>query len=276
MEISGKTKILGLFGYPVTHTLSPVMHNTAFRASGFDYVYVAFEVKPEYLKTAVNSIKALNLTGVNVTIPHKEAVLSNLDEVDKEASVIGAVNTVVNRDGKLYGYNTDGRGFIESLKEEGILPEKKKVFLLGAGGASRAIAFSLAFNKASEIAIYDVDHNKAKELALAVSKVEHSCLVTIESPEKINDYEIVINATPLGLKNSDPLPFRPELIESDIVVYDVIYRRTRLLEEAKSKGANAIDGSGMLLWQGALAFELWTGVKAPVEVMRDALISNMA
>lgn len=276
MEISGKTKILGLIGYPVTHTLSPAMHNAAFKVLGLDYVYLAFEVNPMDLEGAFSGIRSLNFAGVNVTIPHKEAVLSLLDEVDREASVIGAVNTVVNRDGKLCGFNTDGRGFIESLKEEGILTEQKKVFILGAGGASRAIAFSLALHKASTVAIFDVDQNKAQELLQDVSKVEPLCHVVMGNPENIGDYDIIINATPLGLKDSDPFPLRPELIKSDIVVYDVIYRHTKLLEEAKSKGAKTVNGSGMLLWQGALAFELWTGVKAPVQIMRNALLSKMA
>ena len=276
MEISGKTKILGLIGYPVTHTLSPAMHNAAFKVLGLDYVYLAFEVNPMDLEGAFSGIRSLNFAGVNVTIPHKEAVLSLLDEVDREASVIGAVNTVVNRDGKLCGFNTDGRGFIESLKEEGILTEQKKVFILGAGGASRAIAFSLALHKASTVAIFDVDQNKAQELLQDVSKVEPLCHVVMGNPENIGNFDIIINATPLGLKDSDPFPLRPELIKSDIVVYDVIYRHTKLLEEAKSKGAKTVNGSGMLLWQGALAFELWTGVKAPVQIMRNALLSKMA
>ena len=276
MEISGKTKTLGLIGYPVTHTLSPAMHNAAFKVLGLDYVYLAFEVNPMDLEGAFSGIRSLNFAGVNVTIPHKEAVLSLLDEVDREASVIGAVNTVVNRDGRLCGYNTDGRGFIESLKEEGILPEQKKVFILGAGGASRAIAFSFAFHKASTVAIFDVDQNKAQELLQDVSKVEPLCHVVMGNPENIGDYDIIINATPLGLKDSDPFPLRPELIKSNIVVYDVIYRHTRLLEEAKNKGAKTVNGSGMLLWQGALAFELWTGVKAPVQIMREELLSKMA
>jgi shikimate dehydrogenase len=212
---------------------------------------------------------------VNVTIPHKETVLAYLDEVDQEALLIGAVNTIVNRNGHLCGYNTDGRGFIESLKEAGIWPERKKVLLTGAGGAARAIAFSLALHKASVVAIYDIDQNKAQGLTQAVSKVEPLCQVVEGTPENIQDYDIVINATPLGLKDSDPLPLRPELLKPEHVVYDAIYRRTRLLEQAKDHGAKAIDGSGMLLWQGALAFEIWTGKKPPIEVMRKALVSKL-
>ena len=263
-------------GYPVTHTLSPAMHNAACEVLGLDYVYIAFEVKPEAIKNAVEGIRALNLAGVNVTIPHKETVLPYLDEVDKEALLIGAVNTIVNRNGQLCGYNTDGRGFIESLKEAGVRPERQRVLLTGAGGAARAIAFSLALHKASAVAIYDIDQHKARTLIQAVSKAEPLCQVVEGRPENVQDYNIVINATPLGLKDSDPLPVDPSLLGQDHVVYDAIYRKTKLLEQAQSRGAMAIDGSGMLLWQGALAFEIWTGKKPPVDVMRKALMSKRA
>ncbi|MBI4710664.1 MAG: shikimate dehydrogenase [Nitrospirae bacterium] len=144
MDVSGKTKIIGLFGFPVEHTLSPAMHNAAFKAMGLDMRYLPFKVSPQDLPHAVRAIRALNLTGVNVTVPHKEKVISLLDEVDKEAQFIGAVNTIVNKDGKLTGYNTDGRGFMQSLSEAGIQVCGKKILIIGAGGASRAISYYLS------------------------------------------------------------------------------------------------------------------------------------
>ena len=156
MKLSGKTKITGLFGYPVEHSLSPAMHNAAFEALGLDYCYVAFPVHPDSLKDAVLAIKALNLAGVNVTIPHKEIVIPFLDEIDKEASIIGAVNTIVNSSGRLKGYNTDGRGFMQSLFESGISVENKEVLIIGAGGASRALSYYLG-KEAKKVYLYDIE-----------------------------------------------------------------------------------------------------------------------
>jgi len=168
--ITGKTKIVGLFGFPVEHTLSPSMHNAAFEALGLDYCYISFNVHPDNLRPAALAIRVLNIAGVNITIPHKEAIIPYLDELDREAELIGAVNTVLNKDGRLIGYNTDGRGFIRSLKEEGgLTPKGKVIMIIGAGGAARSIAFSLALEGAEKIFINDIISEKAKELSCAVS-----------------------------------------------------------------------------------------------------------
>ncbi|RJQ44659.1 MAG: shikimate dehydrogenase [Nitrospiraceae bacterium] len=273
MDVSGKTKIIGIFGSPIEHTLSPAMHNSAFAAMGLDMCYIPFRVHPEDLPDAVKAVRGLNLTGVNVTVPHKENVIPLLDEIDSEASFIGAVNTVVNSDRKLKGYNTDGRGFMNSLSEAGISVEGKDVLVIGTGGASRAISYYLT-EQASRLLLYDIDRPKAEKLTADLQNIRTN-VTLLEKIDAIGSPHIVINATPLGLKPEDPLPFDPAHISSGMVLCDLVYKKTRLLKEAESKGAKTIDGSGMLLWQGVLAFELWTGEKPPVDIMRQALLSRI-
>ena len=278
MKISGKTKVLGLLGWPVEHSLSPAMHNAAFEHIGLDCCYVTFPVKPGFLKDAVRSVRALNLAGVNVTMPHKENVIPLLDKVDADASFIGAVNTIVNSNGKLIGYNTDGRGFMRSLSEAQISLNKKNVLILGAGGASRAIGFYLA-KKASALFIYDIDRKKAGKLIRDLNKMRKNVFPFSFQPSafshQLHDIDIIINATPLGLKKGDPLPIDINLLKPRHVVCDLIYKNTPLLQRASKKGCKTLNGLGMLLWQGAFAFELWSGKKPPVEVMRKALVDNL-
>jgi shikimate dehydrogenase len=275
MMITGKTKIVGLFGYPVEHTLSPFMHNAAFESTGLDYCYLPFSVRPEDLNISVGAIKALNIRGVNITIPHKETIIPYLDELDREAELIGAVNTVLNKDGRLIGYNTDGKGFVRSLREEGgIDPEGKKIMIIGAGGAARAIAFTLALEGVGKIFINDIIENKAKELSSAISNKISAEAIYIKDPkEGIGEVDILINATPLGMKKEDPLPVLPELLSQGLFVYDIVYNppETSLLKEAKKRGAKTLGGLGMLLYQGALSFKIWTGVEPPIDVMKKAL-----
>lgn len=269
MKITGKTKLTGLFGYPVEHTLSPIMHNAAFESLGLDYCYIAFSVHPDYLKDAVSSIKALNLCGVNITTPHKEKVILLLDEIDKEASFIGAVNTIVNSGGTLIGYNTDGRGFMQSLSESNISVEGKDVLIVGTGGASRAISYCLS-QKAKGVFLYGRNKDKLEKLIRDLRKICDN-VSAIENISSIDTFHIIINATPLGWKKEDPLPIDTDLLRKDQIVCDLVYKKTPFLENASKKGCTTIDGLGMLIWQGALAFELWTGKKPPIEVMRNSL-----
>jgi shikimate dehydrogenase len=273
MDVCGKTKITGIFGYPIEHTLSPLMHNAAFKALNLDICYVAFKVLPEALPQAVQAIRSLNMLGVNITVPHKEKVISLLDKVNEEASFIGAVNTVTNKEGILTGFNTDGRGFLSSLTEEGISIEGKNILIIGAGGASRAISFYLS-EKASALSLFDTDRPKAQKLVNDLNLIRGNVSL-VNNIEDTPLPDIVINATPLGLKPDDPLPFNPELITSKMVVCDLVYKKTGLLNVAEQRGAKIIDGSGMLLWQGVLAFELWTGIKPPVDIMRNMLLSKI-
>lgn len=269
MEINGKTKITGIFGYPVEHTLSPAMHNAAFEHLSLDYCYMPFSVRPEFLGNAVMAIRALNLRGVNITVPHKEKVMPFLDKVDNEASFIGAVNTIVNSDGVLTGYNTDGRGFMESLAEAEIAVGNKTILILGAGGASKSISYYLSA-KAAKLFIFDVDQNKAVRLVKELCSIRSNVECT-DSISGLKGIDILVNATPLGLKDTDPPPAPPSLLSQNIIVCDLIYRDTPLLTAAAAKGCKTLNGLGMLLYQGALAFEIWTGIRPPVDVMRNAI-----
>jgi len=273
MDISGKTKIIGIFGYPVEHTLSPLMHNAAFNALGLDMSYIAFKVLPQDLKDALTAIRVLHMQGVNITVPHKENVIPMVDHVDEEAAFIGAVNTVVNSGGRLTGYNTDGMGFMSSLSEKKISVKGKEILIIGAGGASRAISYYVS-KEASKLFLYDIDRVKTEKLVHDLGAIRTN-VFSLEGIEDTLKPHIIINATPLGLDNKDPLPLGPEFISQDMVVGDLIYRNTKFLQAADKKGAKTFNGSGMLLWQGVLAFELWTGIKPPVDVMRKALLSGI-
>ncbi len=273
MKITGKTKITGLYGYPVEHTLSPLMHNAAFEHLGLDYCYLPFSVRPDSLKNAVEAIRALNLAGVNITIPHKESVIPYLDKVNEEALFIGAVNTIVNQEGTLIGHNTDGRGFMRSLTENNVSPDNKKILIAGAGGASRAIGYYLG-QKAERLYLFDIDKVKLRKLASDLSEIKDNINVLSDTSE-LGCFDILINATPLGLKTTDPVPFDISALSPEQTVCDLIYKKTPLLAQAMQKGCRTIDGLGMLLWQGVFAFELWTRTSPPVEIMKSALMNGI-
>ncbi len=271
MQITGNTKIVGLFGWPVEHSLSPYMHNAAFLHCCLDYCYVPFPVRPDHIKNAIEAIRSLHLHGGNLTIPHKEASLPFLDEVDEEALAIGAVNTITNNNGILTGHNTDGRGFATALQEQGIILEACRALIIGAGGASRAIGYYLS-RTAKSLHIYNRTHEKAVALASFLSRITGNTHV-VPDLSSLSEYDIIINATSLGLNEDDPLPLDVNLLRPFQTVCDLIYRKTPLLMKAEQKGCRTTDGIGMLLWQGAYAFELWTGMHPPIEVMRTALLS---
>jgi shikimate dehydrogenase len=279
MHVNGSTKIYGLLGYPVKHTFSPLMHNAAFNSLGLNAVYLPFEVKPEKLKTAIEAVKALGISGLNITVPHKEKVIKYLDIVDEEAALIKSVNTVVLENGKLKGFNTDGRGFIMSLKEEfGFSPCQKRFFILGAGGAARAIAFSLAFEGAEKIILVDALPKKAANLAKAVSNKTSCDAIALDKNKKamkdrLLNCDVLINATPCGMKKDDPKVIEPELLYKNLFVYDIIYnpRQTTLLRDARNRGAKIANGIGMLINQGILSFGIWTKKSAPVHAIKTAL-----
>ncbi|HEX8949866.1 MAG TPA: shikimate dehydrogenase [Dissulfurispiraceae bacterium] len=275
MDISGKTRVVGLFGYPVEHSFSPAMHNAAFAHLDLDYCYVTFPVHPDRLGDAVNGIRALGLGGVNVTVPHKENVIPFLDEVSEEASFIGAVNTVRNENGKLTGFNTDGRGFMQSLAEAGIHAGGKKILVVGAGGASRAVGYYLC-KEAAAVYLYDVDTRKAGVLRDHLNSLKGNAVLAdggaVRDGAFLSEIDILINATPLGLKPGDPAPADTSLLRKEHTVCDLIYKETPLLRAAAGRGCKTLDGLGMLLWQGVFAFEIWTGIRPPVEVMKEALL----
>lgn len=271
-------KIFGLLGYPIKHSLSPVMHNAAFKALGIVVEYELFEKRPEELRDFFRELKKGLISGVNVTIPYKEKVLRYLDELSQEAELIGAVNTILVKEKRLIGYNTDGEGFITSLREEaGIDPQGKRIVIIGAGGASRAISIQLAKEKARRISLTDIVLNKARDLASCLKKnfpEGEATAVREEGLEKeIREADILINATPVGMRPDDPSPIDPKFLHPHLLVYDLIYNppKTRLLSQAERIGAKTLNGMGMLLYQGALAFTIWTGKEAPLKAMRVAL-----
>lgn len=243
-----------------------------------------FRVKPVDLEKAIDAIRALNIRGLNITIPHKVNVMRYLDELEPLAEKIGAVNTVVNNNGKLKGYNTDAAGFIQALTAAGVQPLKRKVALLGAGGAARAIAFVLAENGA-ELSILNrkQELDWAEKLAAGVNKAYHNSFRAMEMNEKnikkvLGKADILVNATSVGmLPNVDETPVSADLLRPALLVYDVVYNpiETKLLKEAKLAGAGTIGGLDMLVGQGAIAFELWMGEKAPVEVMKIAAVEAL-
>lgn len=267
--ITGKTKIIGIFGDPVQHTLSPLIHNEAFNYLGLDYCYVAFHVKKDKLKEAVEGIKALNIKGVNITVPHKEAVIQYIDELSDEAKNIEAVNTILNSDGILKGFNTDVNGFILSLKEEGILIKDKNFLLLGAGGAAKAIVYGI-LKEGGRVYIYNRTLSKAVAIKEKFKDFGFIEITEIDKPvtEKV---DIIVNATSLGLKKDDPMPLSPMLIKPEHVYCDIVYPETPLMKEAERIGCKVIGGIGMLIWQAAFAFKIWTEVEAPVEIMKKTL-----
>lgn len=280
-HISANTGICGLIGDPVEHSISPAIHNAAFKKSGLDYIYLPFRVTSENLPGAITALRSLDLRGLNVTIPHKVAVMPLLDEIDAVAKNIGAVNTIVNNNGHLTGYNTDAAGFLKSLVKRDIDPSGKKVVILGAGGVARAISFALAEQKAEiEILNRSGSPDPAEKLAANLSKHSKSKIRAAELSEPnlkraLKQADILINATSVGMSpDTDNTLVPPELLKPDMVVYDVVYnpQKTRLLADAEKAGAVVIGGLDMLIWQGALAFELWTGVEAPLDTMTDMAV----
>ncbi len=280
-NISTATGICGLIGDPVEHSISPAIHNAAFKKSGLDYIYLPFRVTSENLTGAVTALRILDLRGLNVTIPHKVAVMPLLDEIDAVAKNIGAVNTIVNDSGHLTGYNTDAAGFLKSLVAKDIDPSGKKAVILGAGGVARAISFALAGQK-TEIKILSRSGSlePAEKLAANLSqhfksKISAAELSKLNLKQALKQADILINATSVGMSPDTYNTLVPrELLKPGMVVYDVVYnpQKTRLLEDAKNAGAVVIGGLDMLIWQGALAFELWTGIKAPLDTMTNKAV----
>jgi len=283
------TKVVALFGCPIGHTLSPLFQNAAFQALRMNTVYLALEVAPEELKGAIEAIRSLKFLGANITIPHKEKVITFLDEISMMAQKCGSVNTIINHNGKLRGETTDGPGFIRALKEEaGITPKGKRVFLVGAGGAARAVAFALAEVKA-DIYLTNRTVEKGKKLVSDLKNYyPQNTIVYIPFSEKSDalrrkKIDVLINATSVGLKKEENLPLTlPSPLglqvrlrrgeDNRLIVCDLIYnRKTLLLQSAQKLGLKTIDGLGMLIHQGALSFQLWTGKTAPVKTMFAAL-----
>jgi len=281
MEIKGTTRLTGVFGFPVRHSLSPIFQNAAFQHLRLDLVYVPLEVKPDDLRLAAESLKIFDFLGVNVTIPHKKAIVPFLDELDGEARRLGVVNTVLNDQGKLKGYSTDGPGFILSLKKEGKLqPENKTVFILGAGGSAYAICGALV--QAGVKHIFICNRTWEKAVALANHLKSDFSFGTVELVKFSNrhkksiwsDVDLLVNTTSVGLKEKERLLVKEENLHPGLFVYDLVYnRQTQLLKAAAKLKLPHLNGLSMLIYQGALSFEIWTGQKAPVAVMKKSLVN---
>jgi len=281
--IDGTTKIVGVFGWPVAHTASPAMHNAAFKTLKMNWVYLAFPVDPAKLRSALHGARDMGLVGVNLTVPHKILALDIVDEVDAEARRLGAVNTVVMKDGRLLGYNTDGYGITKALQDEfNLTLAGKHVLVLGAGGAGRAIAVQCALDGAAVVSIANRTREKIQPIAAEIAATNTECRSLALDAETIRSVmgtvDVVINATSVGLTPGDSLGLPADVFSARHFVYDTIYRpaQTELLRVAAAAGAKVANGASMLLHQGAKAFEIWTGQKAPLAVMRRALRAALA
>ncbi len=282
MIITGKTRACGVIGDPINHSLSPIIQNAAFEALDLNFVFLAYKVKTSGLEDAVNGVRALNIRGLNVTMPHKTRIIDFLDRIDLSAQIIKSVNTVLNKENLLFGFNTDGVGALRALKENGVEPKGRKVLLLGAGGAARAIAYTLA-KEADELVVLNrtvkSSHNLAKLLEKTVGKKVASGSLSISDIQRnLQDSDILINATSVGMKpkpQESPVPIK--LLRRDLSVMDIVYNpiETRLIKDAKSIGAVVIGGIEMLIYQGAASFEIWTGKSAPIQVMKKAALSHL-
>ena len=266
----------GLLGYPVKHSLSPIMHNSAFKALGIPAEYKLFEREPYQVESFLKSLAKQNILGLNVTIPYKEVVIRYLDRLSPQAKFTGAVNVIVAEGEYLKGYNTDGSGFLRHLTQDlGFEPQGKRAVVLGAGGASKAVVNQLALNKIKSIGIYDIDRKRAETLVEKLNKEFSFCeaqLISCLEDLDLTEVSLLVNATPVGMKG-EPSLIKREKLHSQLLVYDLIYNppQTELLKIAQERGARVSNGLGMLLYQGAESFELWTQKPAPVEVMRKAL-----
>jgi len=278
------TKLIILLGKPLGHSVSPQMHNLAFEKLGLDYCYLPVEVAPADLQTVFNGLIRMNVGGFNVTIPHKINIIKFLDELDPLAATIGAVNTICVRDGKTIGYNTDGEGFLQSLENEAhIVPREKKFFLLGCGGAARAISMTLAHHGAEKIFICNRTLSKAEMLTSEINKKRANCAITVPQNagnrvDILQECDVLINTTSIGMHpKENALPIEESLISTHLTVADIVYNplTTRLLKVAKNRGCATVHGLGMLVNQGAAGFRLWTGVEPPVEEMSASVFSAM-
>lgn len=284
-SITGKTSLVGLIGWPVEHSLSPMMHNAAFRQLGLEWAYVPLPVRPEDVEQALKGLAALNFVGANVTVPHKQAVMRYMDELSDPAKITGAVNTIHIKDGKFYGYNTDTIGFLNALREGGCEPKGLRIAVLGAGGAARAVVYAMARSEAASVTVFNRTAERAAFLVddlaeifpdshLSFEALTSEALTTLD-----NEVDLVINTTSVGMyPHIETNPWPEDVpIPNQAQFYDLVYNplETTFLRRAKEVGAHIIDGLGMLVHQGAFAFETWTGQQAPVAVMRKACLQGL-
>lgn len=273
-----RSELVGAFGCPIDENPTGVMEEAAFAAKGLDYRYLTIKVEKDDLEAAIKAVRAFQMKGINITIPHKVEVVHYLDGLSKAARIIGAVNMIVNRDGKLWGENTDGKGYIKSLRDAGISVEGKCITVLGAGGAARAISVECALAGARKIYIANILREQGEELAALIKRETgaESEFIMWDKPVDVPvDTQILSNATSVGLyPNINEKPrLNYDTISSNMIVTDVIFNdpHSLFLQEAEARGAETVNGLGMLVNQGALNFTMWTGVEAPVDIMMNTL-----
>ncbi|MTD38934.1 shikimate dehydrogenase [Erwinia sp. CPCC 100877] len=283
-QITGHTRLAALFATPIRHSVSPMIQNTSFQKLGVDMVYLAFEIGTEELKEAIESIKRLDMVGANLSMPNKILAVEYMDQLSEAAQLIGAVNTITNDNGKLTGHNTDGTGFMRSLKDLEVSIIGKKMTVIGAGGAATAIIVQAALDGVKEIAVYnrkDEFYENIKEKLAYISE-NTACIITLhdlanetELALDVSESALLLNATGVGMKPLEQqTPIQDfSMIRPDLAVCDVIYtpRETEFLKQARLRGAKTNNGLGMLLYQGAAAFELWTGQEMPIEVVKPIM-----
>jgi shikimate dehydrogenase len=268
-------KTFAVIGDPIEHSLSPSIHNAAFKALNLDCTYIAYRIPRGELKEGIESLRQINISGFNVTIPHKIEMMKHLDDASQECNTIGATNTVSNENGKLVGYNTDMDGFLQPIKQRNIGISGESVLVLGSGGAARAIVAGFAKERAKKITIANRTEQKAQEIAKFASSLgmesNHTTLNNVDASK----YRFIINATSVGLKN-EPSPISTDLINSNHIIYDIIYMpmNTDFISQSKKKSATIIYGYEMLLGQAALAFQIWHKTQAPYEAMKKVLLGG--
>lgn len=287
-RIDGHTLLIGLMAYPIRHSMSPTMHNNAFAKLGLNYAYLAFEIDNDKLEKAVDAIRTLDMRGSNVSMPNKQKIIPYLDKLDPVAKMAGAVNTVVNDNGVLTGYTTDGTGFMKSLADEGLDIRGKKMTLAGAGGAGTPIAIQAALDGVKEISIFNLDDAQWEQAEKNVEIInrETDCKATLHHLEDKEDFKkeiassyIYCDATGVGMKPLEDMTLveDPSWFHKDMIVFDTVYapRETKLMKVAKEAGVDhVLNGLGMMLEQGAEAFKLWTGEDMPVDYIRELLFSE--
>lgn len=281
MQLSGHTRPYAVLGHPIGHSLSPVMHNAAFESLGMDAIYLAFDVRPERLMSVLSLLAELGCGGVNLTVPLKETAFNGISDLDDSARRLGAVNTVeFLADGTLRGHNTDGDGFITAVEEAfGGAVAGRSVFLLGTGGAGRAVALTCAARGAGRIALSDIEQQRTERVAAEIAEIAPAVEVrlALSGPEALKrvcrDADLVVHCTPVGMKTGEPSLLSASAFRAGQMVFDLIYmyRETAFMKAAREGGARTANGLGMLLHQGARAFTIWTGRPAAVEAMRSAL-----
>lgn len=287
-RISGHTKLLALIGSPVGHSGSPAMYNYSFEKLGLDYAYVAFDVKEDGVKGALDAMRLFNMRGMNVTMPDKVEAARYMDELSPAAQIIGAVNTIVNEDGKLIGHMTDGEGFVNNLKDHGVSIVGKKMVVAGGGGAATAIQVQCALDGAKEITILNKKDSFFERTLATAEKIKAAvpeCIVNVydiddadRMAKEIQTADFFVNATIVGMKPMDDQSIIKDLslLRPELVVADIVYNpeETKLLKDAKAAGCTCVGGKGMLVWQGASAFQLYTGMEMPVEEVKELLYGN--